>query len=201
MSVVCGRGGTGYLNGVCEDANVGGFWSVFGLCGSGGLGVGPCVVLCPSCCDGTGGEGGLGAFCVGGQCWRCDATSASLAKWKRTSCASYWRRWIDRKDASPVPTLFLCLFWCCVWGCSRVGTSCCLRVILHWMANLSSCCLHVILHWMANLSGLPKRNRGQNASGFELLCVPSVVGPSRPGWPVAASSIAPPVGGGRVPLV
>ena len=62
------------------------------------------------------------------------------------------------------------------------------------------------LHWMTNLSGLPKRNRDRNASGFELLCVPSVVGgvegggPSRPGWLVAASSVAPPAGGGRVPL-
>ena len=68
------------------------------------------------------------------------------------------------------------------------------------------CCLRVILHWMANLSGLPKRNRDWNASGFELLCVPSVIGgaegggPSRPGWLVAASSVAPPAGGGRVPL-
>ena len=63
------------------------------------------------------------------------------------------------------------------------------------------------LHWIrANLSGLPKRKRDRNASGFELLCVPSVVGgaegggPSRPGWLVAASSVAPPAGGGRVPL-
>ena len=128
-SVVCGRGGTAYLDCVCEDADVGGSWSAFGLCNSGGLGVGSCVVLCPSCCDGAGGEGAFGAFCVGGRCWRCDAASASLAKWKRTSCASYWRRWIDREDASPFPTPFLCLFWWCAWGWSRVGTRCCLRVI------------------------------------------------------------------------
>ena len=50
-SVMCGRGGTAYLDGVCEDADEGGFWSAFSLCG-------------------TGGEGGLGAFCVGGWCWR-----------------------------------------------------------------------------------------------------------------------------------
>ena len=97
----------------CEDADVGGSWSAFGLCGSGRLGVGPCIVLCPSCCDGAGREGGLGALCVSNQCWQCDATSAPLAKWKRMSCAIFWRRWIDCEDASPFPTQFLCLFWCC----------------------------------------------------------------------------------------